>query len=151
MADVIRPRGLPGEHVQEAPEPLDVTQSGDAWTALQARPDLPEPSTAAERDGKPVAHSHGMSQPHVHTADDYAQHQQPIEDERVYARLPAPGAPVPATWHDGPYAAASSLRSWVELLTADVLDVSRLDRDALVRDLLGAASVLDGQHGTAGR
>lgn len=96
-----------------------------------------------------MAHSHGMSRPHVHTAEDYAQHQQPIEDEQVYARLPAPGAPAPATWHDGPYAAASSLRRWAD--TMATWTPTRAGREQLARDLRGAASVLDGQHGTTGR
>lgn len=123
MADVINPAGLPSEdYADEGPEPV---------------------TTAAERLGQPVAHSHGASGPHVHMAEDYAQHQQPIEDEQVYARLPAPGRPAPATWFEGPYAAASSLRRWAETLDSGE-PLHGGAQLALARDLRGAASVLDG-------
>lgn len=43
---------------------------------------------ALEPAGEPVVHSHGQHGPHVHMADDYASHQQPIDGERIYHRGP---------------------------------------------------------------
>lgn len=141
------------EVITEAPCPDwsgQVVHDGHDWTAPVDGPAHcpgwppapPEPSTAAEHDGWPLVHSHvGEQQPHVHTAETFAMHRRPIVGERVYARLPEP-EPGPATWHEGPYAAASSLRQWAELLST--WTPSTTGREQLARDLRGAASVLDG-------
>ncbi len=102
-----------------------------------------EASTAAERDGRPLVHSHvGQQQPHVHTAETLRDHRRPIVGERVYARLPEPGS-APAAWHAGPYEAASVLRSWAEYI-AGGHGLSDHQRERLAHELRGAASVLDG-------
>lgn len=60
--------------------------------------------TAPDVPAEPVAHSHGQHGPHVHMADDYARHQQPIDGERVYPRGPCPkwSRDIPHPAHDWP-------------------------------------------------
>jgi hypothetical protein len=53
------------------------------------------------------------------------------------------GESAPATWYEGPYVAAATLRGWADTVAAGGVPI---DWDALARDLRGAASVLDGMH-----
>lgn len=70
-------------------------EAAEAWAERwhQAFPELshrhladgtPLPSTQpAQTDVEGVVHSHGQHEAHVHSYDDYKQHQQPIDQERI--------------------------------------------------------------------